>query len=163
MKAFKLLVISIIVLFLVMTLISALIPSTVRISRAIDINASPERIHAELADLNKWTAWNAFIQNMDEKKLYRDSILGGTLAVRKTRSTPDEVVTTWNEVKKDRSFTAGFNLIPHGSTVTLQWYFDFHFKWYPWEKFSSIVYDGQVGAPMQESLNKLKTITEQVQ
>jgi hypothetical protein len=45
-------------------------------------------------------------------------------------------------------------------TITVQWYFDFYLKWEPWEKFSSIVYDKQLGPVMEESLIKLKTLTE---
>jgi hypothetical protein len=42
----------------------------------------------------------------------------------------------------------------------VQWYFDFVFRWYPWEKFSSIVYDKQLGPAMEKSLNNLKDLIE---
>jgi hypothetical protein len=53
-----------------------------------------------------------------------------------------------------------FRLIENGSVTTVQWYFDFVFRWYPWEKFSSIVYDKQLGPAMEKSLNNLKDLIE---
>ena len=46
-----------------------------------------------------------------------------------------------------------------GST-TVQWYFDFHLKWYPWQKFQSIVYDKQLGPEMEASLENLRRIVQ---
>ena len=161
MKLVKLFLISVVVLFLLLTAISALIPSTVRISRAIDIHASEEIIHSQLDSLGKWERWNAFVMNMKTKQSFHDRILGERLQVRLVRRTNADIVTSWKEANKDKTFTGGFHLIPHGSVVTVQWYFDFTFDWYPWEKFSSIVYDAQVGPAMQESLNNLKKISEQ--
>jgi len=42
----------------------------------------------------------------------------------------------------------------------VQWYFDFHLDWYPWQKFQSIIYDKQLGIPMENSLQQLKQIVE---
>ena len=42
----------------------------------------------------------------------------------------------------------------------VQWNFDFDFKWYPWEKMSSIFYDKQLGPIMERSLLQLKKQSE---
>jgi hypothetical protein len=42
----------------------------------------------------------------------------------------------------------------------LQWYFDIKLRWYPWEKFGSIVFDKQLGPPMEKSLGNLKKLLE---
>lgn len=58
-------------------------------------------------------------------------------------------------------FTSHYRLIPHGSQVTtVQWYFDFNLRWYPWEKFSSIIYDQQFGPTMEKSLLQLQSLCE---
>jgi hypothetical protein len=41
-------------------------------------------------------------------------------------------------------------------TTVVQWYFDFRLKWYPWEKFGSIVFDQQLGPSMESSLENLR-------
>lgn len=56
-----------------------------------------------------------------------------------------------------------FHLIPAGSVTVVQWYFDFTFKWYPWEKFSSIIYDKQLGPQMEQSLLNLKRLLEKAE
>ncbi|HVE60520.1 MAG TPA: hypothetical protein VNA26_01785 [Chitinophagaceae bacterium] len=37
---------------------------------------------------------------------------------------------------------------------------DFHLKWYPWQKFSSLLYEERYGTMMQNGLTNLKEITE---
>jgi hypothetical protein len=49
-----------------------------------------------------------------------------------------------------------FALLPGERYTVVQWYFDFHFEWYPWQKFQSIIYDKRLGAPMENSLQQLK-------
>jgi len=75
-------------------------------------------------------------------------------------STPDSVTTSWAQ-QNAKYFTGGYNLmqlVP--DSVTVQWYFDFHFAWYPWEKFTSLVYDKQLGPVMEQSLINLKHYSE---
>jgi hypothetical protein len=45
-------------------------------------------------------------------------------------------------------------------SVTLQWYMDFHNKWYPWEKFRSLFYEKTYGSMMETGLKNLKTELE---
>ena len=47
-------------------------------------------------------------------------------------------------------------------SVTLQWYFDFHFHWYPWEKLGALFYDKRFGFVMEKSLVELKTYVEKI-
>jgi hypothetical protein len=55
---------------------------------------------------------------------------------------------------------SGFTWYKIGNVTVVQWYFDFHLHWYPWEKFSSLLLESQVGAPMERSLDKLKKLAE---
>src|ERR1700754_1429488 len=41
-------------------------------------------------------------------------------------------------------------------SLTVQWYFDLTFRWYPWEKMGAFVYDRKLGAAMEESLDSLQ-------
>src|SRR5882672_10070353 len=62
MRIIKLLFISAIVLFGVLTALSLLFPSRLRVSRAINIAAPREKIYAAVGDLRRWEEWNAFIR-----------------------------------------------------------------------------------------------------
>ena len=57
-RILKLATISLIVMFLILLAISLLIPSTVRISRAINIDAPKARVHQVLSDTSTWKTWN---------------------------------------------------------------------------------------------------------
>jgi hypothetical protein len=161
MRVIKLLVISAIVLFLILTTFAALLPSEVRISRAIDINRPAADIYPLIAEIRNWEDWNLFIQKLENRNWKDQGVTGKTLSVVITQKSDQAIITEWMQ-PDGKKFTGGFNLIPHHSLTTVQWYFDFTFMWYPWEKFSSIVYDAQVGPPMQESLVKLKSVIENV-
>jgi len=44
--------------------------------------------------------------------------------------------------------------------MIVEWYFNFHFRWYPWEKLGSMYYDKQLGPLMEKSLINLKSYIE---
>jgi hypothetical protein len=58
--------------------------------------------------------------------------------------------------------TSVFNLIPNGAqdVTTVQWYFEQHLKWYPWERFGSMTNDKMLAPPMEKSLTNLKELVE---
>jgi hypothetical protein len=168
MRHLRLLFISILVLFLVWLGISLLIPSHIRISRAIDIFSTRQRVYEQISDLRRWDGWNQFTANSGLSNMRFSGPSSGSgawlqsdqLKIRINNSNTDSVSSFW-EQKHGKSFSGGFNIMElRTGTITVQWYFDFYLKWEPWEKFSSIVYDKQLGPVMEESLIKLKTLTE---
>lgn len=61
------------------------------------------------------------------------------------------------EIKaSDKSFTYQWNVISFDTVSTVQLYYDFHLKWYPWQKLGSIIYDKQLGPVMEKYLADLK-------
>ena len=168
MRVIRLIIISAIVLFLVFTGITLLFPSHMRISRAINIAASKEKVFGAINNMSQWNHWNHFINN---SSLTHQTISGPAdgygaylqadqLKVMITASTPDSVKVNWSQAT-GKNFTGGFNLLQlRADSLTVQWYFDFHFRWYPWEKMSGILYDKQLGPVMEESLADLKHLTE---
>ena len=82
------------------------------------------------------------------------------LSIIITDSKPDSVKTNWDQLNAKR-FDGGFNFYQlRPDSLTVQFYFDFHFKWYPWEKFTSLLYESQLGPVMEESLTDLKHYAE---
>jgi hypothetical protein len=147
----------------VIFLMSLLIPAESRVSRAITIAASPEKVKAELSDLTRIAEWN---------QLLKDSSLTG-ISISKEQFRADQM--TVNLQQKDSVYvtmewtrkgqppvTGAFGITPSGADTTIvQWYFDFTVKWYPWEKFGSIIFDRQLGPPMERSLDALRKRCEQ--
>jgi hypothetical protein len=46
------------------------------------------------------------------------------------------------------------------NSVTIQWYMDFHLRWYPWEKFSSFMFERVYHPQLQQGLDNLKRFLE---
>lgn len=141
-RVFKLFVISVVILFVVIFLISLLIPSTVRISRAVNIEASRATVYRMLADEKTWKSWN---------ELARKGI-----AIEILSSDSNLVAARWTN--SGRSLDGAFRMEQVGGETVVQWYFDIRLKWYPWEKFGSITFDDQFGKPMETSLTNLKKL-----
>lgn len=148
MRIIKLAIISFVFLSLLLLAITLLIPSEIRISRAIDLEVDKPALLPFVQDTAKWSQWNSYL--MDSVRRFRISGL----------QVSDSLITsTWNS--GDRIFNSSFALYDtRPGTVTVQWYFDFDLGWYPWEKFASITYDKQTGPVMEESLARLKRLVE---
>jgi len=163
MRFVKLGLISAVVLFGIILLISLLLPSHIRISRAIDIDAPADKIYPILADTKQWEKWNEYIRVYHNRIAETDMLKADEIAVFITSKKNNLVTADWQQPSGNK-FGSGFAIISnHAGHATVQWYFDFHVKWYPWEKFQSIVYDQQLGPIMEKSLASLKRIAEKAQ
>lgn len=160
MRIVKLALISVLIFFLLATAISLLLPSQVIISRAIDITASKSEIFKTLGSVSEWKHW---VENRDSlpvshhKKTF---VMGTTKATISTADT-NQIKTNW-QVGEGAILPAEFNLIsqPGSTYTTMQWQFIQRVKWYPWEKFASIVSDKILGGFMEASLDNLKLYVE---
>jgi len=162
MRIVKLVMISAVVLFLLITALSLLLPSHVRISRAIDINAQKENILPLVSNLEQWKKWNRFVQIADSmhelKQITSSSIQTADLQIKTGQQQVNSVETIWIQNKNESH--ANIVCLPGTGYTTVQWYFDFNLDWYPWQKFQSIIYDKQLGPQMETSLENLKRLAE---
>ena len=132
-----------------------MIPSNIRISKAINIYTSKDSVFPLIKNKDAWTSWHpAFIQN-DSTPVF-DSI-----HIVSQQQTESELIMQLQQGKKD-IVTNGWKIYEHKGvdSVTLQWYMDFHLKWYPWKKFGSLFYENTYGVMMQEGLANIKEILE---
>ena len=160
MKIIKLAIISFVVLFGLLAAITSLLPRTIRISRAININATQQQVHARVADLKSWNSWNEYVKATTGAAVTADSIHSTELSISIRSIRPASIETLWRQQRNRKTFPGVFNLFSGGTVTTVQWYFDFHFSWYPWEKLGSITYDKQLGPQMEQSLENLKKSLE---
>ena len=157
MRVIKLGIISLIVFAIFLTLLSFLFPSRIRISKAIDIQATESKLYDQLRSYHTWytTADSnvLFGKNGIVAQLFTDDIT--------TESTMEYVVKngTFPDHKVRR---AGWDF--HQSSapgkLSVQCYMDFKLKWYPWEKFTGLLLEKRYGPMIEQALEKLKTSTE---
>ena len=167
MRFLKLILISILVLFVVTTFVFALFPSDIRISRVLNIHSSKEKIAGVIVNLNTWTDWNEFFNDSSSGKSFSTPDFGkgayiqsGSLRAAILNDSRDSIKTSWTP-KNKQPFNGGFNIIQADrENMIVEWYFDFHFRWYPWEKLGSMYYDKQLGPLMEKSLINLKSYIE---
>jgi hypothetical protein len=154
LRAIKLALLSIIFHLLVMTAFSLLIPSHIRISKAINIGAQDMPVFALIKDTAAWKRWHpAFIPNDAAPKF---APIHFTL-----QSQSDSEITMLLQQGKKEAVLNGWKLYGHAGadSLTLQWYMDFHLKWYPWKKFGSLFYENTYGVMMQEGLENIRRLS----
>lgn len=161
MRIIKLAIISAIVIFLLMTVFSLLLPSHVRISRAINIAAPTDKIIPFIADMRQWKQWNQLLTDTSITIISAEagSIRTNRLGIQLLDAKKDSVSSVWIQPNGKR-FQGNFSCMSADSVTIVQWYFDFHLRWYPWEKIGSIIYDDQMGPAMEKSLTELKALVE---
>lgn len=163
MRIIKLALISFVFFFLLITGISLFFPSHVRLSKAVDIQASRDSILPAIRLPEQWKNWYPgadTLQVYEEEGIVKGVRMPGNRTLMITGST-DSTVTAANGTSEKERATLGWNLIRTGpGTTTVQWYMDFNLRWYPWEKFSSLLLENRYGPVMEQGLAKLKKLTE---
>ncbi len=162
MRFVKLAIISAVVLFGLATAMSLLLPSTVIVSRPIDLQVSPDSVYRYLMELENWENWLEHDENAKfviEQQAKRITYQNTHISM--ISSEPTKITTEW-QVGEGRTMLGEFHLISHPNITvfTLQWQFTQKLNWYPWEKFASILSDKALGPYMEKSLLRLKERVE---
>ena len=119
----------------------------------------------ELSDPSRWKEWYPAAQSAD--LYYEDGRLRGLILddVKKRyivikEIKENEVVAAY--VLPNRNVKTGWQLAASigRNSVTVQWYMEFHLRWYPWEKFSSFMFERVYGPQIQQGLDNLKALLE---
>ena len=169
MRLIKGLLVVITGLFLMITLFSLLIPSDVRISRAVVINnTNASAIFQQLVPFENWKNWHP-IFTADSATYHRVNKDGSFHILHRQQ---DIVL----DIKDSDSSSIHFLLklkgandvqnelvihtLPAQEAVQLEWRTITHLKWYPWEKFYGIFLDQLTGASYEGALNGLKIFIE---
>jgi hypothetical protein len=161
MRVIKLALISIIALFFVMSFFSLMMPSTVIVSRAVDIHAPADSIKMHISDLHQWVYW---VKGMNSKsviiKSEKEADLGRQqLSIQMI--TDSSVVSNWTSANSSVQVST-IQLIPapQRNLTIVQWQFVQKLRWYPWEKFGSFMNDKILGPMMEQNLQNLKSLSE---
>lgn len=155
MRLIKLALISVVLLFAMATLFSLLIPSDIRISKAINIGSSRDSVLELVKNRDRWKEWHPAYMPGDSTRKFA-SINFNTIS-----QNDSSVVMELSQGSKAPVIN-GWNVYVYEGvdSVTLQWYMDFRLKWYPWQKMGSLFYENTYGILMQEGLDQLKKRAE---
>lgn len=147
MRILKLGFISFVFFFGLLFLMSLLVPSRVRISKAINLAPTDSTALQLVRNADLWQRWHpAFATQPASKKMLTKVADTDTLVVYDISGRgPHPVRNSW-EVHRFGS----------RDSLTLQWYMDFRLSYLPWHKFSSLFYEGTYGKMMELGLNNIK-------
>ncbi len=163
MRYFKLLLISITVFALILFGMSLLFPSSVVISRAVDISANSTEAYKYINSCASWKLWVAQLKDPSLTVLSDTKIHSSKFEINITDKQSDKIVSEWKDnkglVQHSTMRIITSPTLPNATTV--QWQFEENIHWYqPWEKFASLVGDQILGTMMEDNLNNLKKILE---
>ncbi len=161
MKLIRLALISVLILFVLASIVGALLPSTVLVSRAINVNVYKDSVKPYLNNINNWQGWVDGMDNAAVKIYSPVKALIGNTDVQITGTSDSTVISLWTGAKGTSQLST-MRVI--GDTIqkvtVVQWQFEQKVKWYPWEKLGSMMNDKILGTMMEKDLNNLKVLLE---
>lgn len=160
MRLIKLAFISFLVFAGIFFLISLFLPSGYSIVNSVTVAAPVEKVAPYLEDLSGWKEWNLLTGK--DAEYFSNEIKIENISITKEPSEDNTVSTLWHSEK--RKFTSAIRYFPDAENpevTTIQWMIQINTKWYPWEKFASMIFDKQIDRPMQSSLDSLKNLIQQ--
>ena len=168
MKLIKGFIIAIIGLFIMITLISLLIPSKVMVARGVVVNMNAEKVFPQISKLSNWKKWQPVLKGDSVKVSYNaDSTscqweTNGKLNTLVIDSAKDNAVYVSLQRKGETDVKNVLVILPLSDTnaVQVEWRAVTKLKWYPWEKFYGIFIDKLSGPGYDEALKSLKEYVE---
>lgn len=158
MRLFKLALAGVVSICVVVWAMSLLFPSFVKVSRAVEVRAPKAELLSRLVDVSHWNEWNELTRgsNLTHVAFNANTFRSDQLQLRIVSVNGDSIRIVWTQ-KSGKQIPGGFNLYssPGDLSTTVQWYFDFNLRWYPWEKIGSIIFDKELGPVMESSLDNL--------
>jgi hypothetical protein len=153
MRLLKLAFLSFVIFFLLITAISLLIPSHIRISKAVNIGSAPDSILYFIKNQEQWPLWHPAFQQRNSDSLLQQH----NITIKPILQTDSLVTVRWQQGNHPPVLNSWqVHRFAASDSVTLQWYMDFQLPWYPWQKFSSLFYENTYGQMMERGLVQLK-------
>ena len=166
MKFIKLVVISIVILFALITGIGLLFPPNVTVMRSINISAPEDSVYAMLDNIDNWQYW--MFDSARAPKILSQNSAGknaeaqvGKSTITITQVTDTSVESIWQTGKMHNQL-CDFVISQNNQTPGLQvtWYFQQHLNWYPWERIGATLNEKILGPSMDSGFARLKRVLE---
>lgn len=177
MRLIKMFLFVLVGLFAVITIIGLFIPSSVKISRGVIINADSSLVYNDLKDVKNWSAWMPWVTTDSGALVQLSQVTdqpgaffrwkgvkinsAGTITIQAHEQ--DQLKLLY-ELQDMNHAEGGFRIrkTGTGSNVTeVLWFMEYKLKWYPWERFYGIFADHIIGTAFEKGLEQLKAHIEQ--
>jgi hypothetical protein len=171
MKILKIVGVGLVVLFVLVTAVGYMLPTSVTVTRSIAVDASPEAIYPLIANLEEgwpqWSPWN------DPK--YQITYSGPKEGVGAKSHWQDNGDNQLTVVKADPKSGAEFDLVmmnesfrmkssllcePRNGKTEVTWTDDIDYSDKLYYRYFGLILDGALGAQMDEGLTNLKAKAE---
>jgi len=169
MRFAKLVVISLAILFVLLTIIGLLMPSSVTVGRSVEIDAPVSSVRFYTNDLSRWRLWlngadTAYYKQLTPGTSGESSqIKLGSYNITVIKNDPKYIITLW-QGEHTREQVSRIELYYNSANSTaVNWSFEQQLKWYPWERLTAMLHDKIFGPSMEASLYKLKQVVEKRQ
>ncbi len=162
MKFIRLIILSGLVFFLLACAVSFFIPSHIRVLRMVSIAKTNDSVLNKVRDLGEWKTWYPGFENVrlnnvvrQDEKIVEASVKDVRLQIKESA---DSSVVVSMQRKNNPPVISGWqvNMDDRNDSLALQGYMDFTLRWYPWEKFASLLLDKTYGDRITEGLHNLK-------
>jgi hypothetical protein len=173
MRYVKMILTGLVGLSLLAMIFALLMPSSVKISRGVIIDADSAAVEQVLLDADKWNEWvpwlhkktGLLVQQKGEHgkegfEMRWQSIEGENSGrITYIGKQPGTLLFSYEFNDMNRS-EGGFRIrkIAEGRTE-VQWFMEYPLKWYPWERFYGIFVDGMIGSVFEIGLQELIKLT----
>ena len=167
MRYFKFAIVGLLALYILLSLIGLLMPSSVTVGRSVEINAPVDSIHFYTNDPANWRYWingadTAYYKQLTISTTNKDSkIKLGTYTITVINNDPKYIITLW-QGESTREQLNRLELYYHSSsnTTIVNWSFTQQLKPYFWERLSAMLQDKVFGPSMEVILVKLNQVCE---
>jgi hypothetical protein len=165
MRYIKVLIISLLVLFFLLTIIGLLMPSSVTVLRTVDINSPVDSVRFYTNDPAHWRYWingadTSYYKQLTPSTTAKNSkLMLGTYTITVLNNDPKYIVSLW-QGQSTREQLNRLQLYYNNSGTTVNWSFEQQLNWYPWERLGGMLYDKVYGPSMEASLANLKKVCE---
>ena len=168
MRYLKFAVFGLLVLFILLTLMGLLMPSSVTVGRSVEINASVDSVRFYTNDPANWRYWISgadtalYKQLTPSTKQKNAKIKLGSYTITVIDNDPKYIITSWQgeHTREQLNRLEVYN----GSTANtslVNWSFTQSLNWYPWERLGAMLHDKVYGPSVEAGLAKLKKVCEQ--
>ncbi len=160
MRFFKLAAISLIIIFLLFTIIGLMLPSSVTVTRKASINASEDTVRFYTNDISHWKYWLNGVDTNYKSSAQNAAIKLGVYTISVLKNDSKTIITQWSgRHTKDRvCHIQLYSDEPNVTTVYMS--FQQYLSWLPWDRLGGMLHDEVIGPSMQASLDKLKQVIE---
>lgn len=165
MRWIKFSIIGAIVLFVLLTCIGLLMPSSVTVIRSVKLDAPVDSVRFYVNNIANWRYWingadTAYFKQITNSATGKNAkIKLANYTVTILENDANHIVTLWVS-NNNYEQTSRLDLYADNSGININWSFRQKLNWYFWQRLRGMLYDKVFGPQMEASLAKLKQLCE---